>query len=133
MLRNGGPKLWGGSLPRRLLDGQAFQGEQAVPMKKVPLGESGAPPCPAAARLISVKYHHQHVIPLLKSPPIPGLPQWLSKESTCHAGGRGSICGSGKSPGEGNGNPFQYSRLGNPTDRGALLATVHGVTRVRHD
>ena len=39
-LRNGGPKLWGGSLLHWLLDGQAFQGEQAVPMKKVPLGES---------------------------------------------------------------------------------------------
>ena len=37
------------------------------------------------------------------------------------------------SPGEGNGNPMQYSRLGNHMDRGAWWATVHGVTRVRHD
>ena len=36
------------------------------------------------------------------------------------------------SPGEGNGNPLQYSCLGNPMDRGAWWATVHGVTRVRH-
>lgn len=71
MLRNGGPELWGGS---RLLDGQAFQGEQTVPIKNVPLGESGAPPYPAASRLIFLKYHNQHVIPLLKCPPIPGLP-----------------------------------------------------------
>ena len=35
--------------------------------------------------------------------------------------------------GEGNGNPIQYSCLGNPMDRGAWWATVHGVTRVRHD
>ena len=35
--------------------------------------------------------------------------------------------------GEGNGNPIQYSCLGNPMDRGAWWVTVHGVTRVRHD
>ena len=40
-----------------------------------------------------------------------------------------SIPGSGKSPGEGNGNPLQYSCLGNPMDRGARQATVHGVTK----
>ena len=39
----------------------------------------------------------------------------------------GSIPGSGRSPGEGNGNPFQYSFLGNPMDRGALWSTVFGV------
>ena len=37
------------------------------------------------------------------------------------------------SPGEGNGNPFQYSCLGNPMDRGARQATVHGVARVGQD
>ena len=37
------------------------------------------------------------------------------------------------SNGEGNDNPIQYSSLGNPMDRGAWWATVHGVTRVRHD
>ena len=41
----------------------------------------------------------------------------------------GSIPGLVKSPGEGNGNPFQYSCLGNPMDRGAWGATVHGVTK----
>ena len=44
------------------------------------------------------------------------------------------IPGSGGSPGEGNGNPLQYSCLGNPMDRGAWWATVHEVTkRVGHD
>ena len=43
------------------------------------------------------------------------------------------IPGSGRSPGEANGNPLQYSYLENPMDRGAWRATVHGVTRVRHD
>ena len=52
-----------------------------------------------------------------------GLPRWLSgKESACHAGDVGSIPGSGRLPGEGNGNQLQYSCLGNPMDRGALQA-----------
>ena len=42
----------------------------------------------------------------------------------------GSIPGSGRSPGGGNGNPLQYSYLGNLTDRGAWQATVHGVTEL---
>ena len=41
----------------------------------------------------------------------------------------GSIPGSGRSPGEGNGNPLQYSCLGNPMDRGAGWAIVHRVTK----
>ena len=57
----------------------------------------------------------------------------VSKESACSAGDPGLIPGSGRSPGEGNGNPLQCSCLEKPTDRGAWWATVHGVTRVRHD
>ena len=49
-------------------------------------------------------------------------------ESACNVGGTGSAPGSGRSPG-GNGNPLQYSCLGNPMDRGAGRATVHGVTK----
>ena len=45
----------------------------------------------------------------------------------------GLIPGSERSAGEGNGNPIQYSCLENPMDRGVWWATVHGVTRVRHD
>ena len=41
----------------------------------------------------------------------------------------GSIPSPGRAPGEGNGNPLQYSCLGNPMDRGAWWATVHGVTK----
>ena len=44
-----------------------------------------------------------------------------------------SVPESGRSPGGGNGNPFQYSCPNNPMDRGAWWATVHGVARVRHD
>ena len=47
------------------------------------------------------------------------------KESACSVGDPGSIPGSGRSPGEGNGNPLQYSCLENPMDRGAWQATVH--------
>ena len=49
------------------------------------------------------------------------------KESACNAGNVGSIPGSGRSPGEGNSNPLQYSCLENSMDRGAWQATVHGV------
>ena len=59
------------------------------------------------------------------------MPRWFSgKESTCQAGGTCSIPESGISPGEGNGNPLQYSCLENPMDRGAWWATVHEVTSV---
>ena len=51
------------------------------------------------------------------------------KGSACNVGDWGSIPGSGRSPGEGNGNPLQYSCLGNPMDRGAWLVTVHGVAQ----
>ena len=58
----------------------------------------------------------------------------VGKESTCNAGDtgdEGSIPGWGRSPGEGNDNPLQYSCLENPMDRGACRATVHGVTKSR--
>ena len=57
----------------------------------------------------------------------------VSKESACNAGDLGSIPGSGRSPGKGNGSSFQYSCLENPMDRGAWWATVHGVVRVGHE
>ena len=55
------------------------------------------------------------------------------KESACNAGDPGSIPGSGRSLGEGTGNPLQYSCLGNPMDRGAWQTIVHGSQRVGHD
>ena len=51
------------------------------------------------------------------------------KESACNAGDTGLIPGSGISPGEGNGNPLQYSCLENSMDRGSWLATVPGVAK----
>ena len=55
------------------------------------------------------------------------------KESACNAGDPGSIPGLGRSPGKGNGYPLQCSCLGNPMDRGAWRAIVHGPPRVRHN
>ena len=52
-----------------------------------------------------------------------------SKHSDCNAGDPGSIPASGRSPGDGNDNPLQYSCLENPMNRGAWWATVHGVTK----
>ena len=51
------------------------------------------------------------------------------KASACNAGDLGLIPGLGRSPGEGNGTPLQYSCMENPMDRGAWWATVHGVTK----
>ena len=52
-----------------------------------------------------------------------------SKESACNAGDLDSIPELRRSPGGGHGNPLQYSCLGNPMDRGAWRAAVHGVTK----
>ena len=56
-----------------------------------------------------------------------------SKESACNAGDPGLIPGSRRSPGEGNGNPLQYSGLENFTDRRAWQVTPMGSQRAGHD
>ena len=53
----------------------------------------------------------------------------VGKISACNVGDLGSIPKSGRSPGEGNGYPLQYSCLGNSMDKGAWWATVHGFTK----
>ena len=61
-----------------------------------------------------------------------GLPYWLSgevKNLPANAGVKGSIPGLQRSPGEENGNPLQYSCLGNPMDTGTCWATAHGVPK----
>ena len=64
---------------------------------------------------------------------IKASPCLSGKESTSNAGvvakATVSIPGSGRSPGGGNGNPLQYSCLGNPMERGAWRATVHGIPK----
>ena len=56
---------------------------------------------------------------------LPGIS--VGKESACNAGDQGSVAGSGRYPGEGNGYPHQYSFLENSMDRGDWQATVHRV------
>ena len=89
---------------------------------------------------------------LLLVTPSPAGPRWLAAflilmgqvgflhrlppkqpSSISNVGNLGSIPGSGRCPGEGNGNPLQYSCLGNPMGRGAWWATTHRVTRLRYD
>ena len=53
----------------------------------------------------------------------------MLKNLPANARDTGSIPGSGRSPGEANGNPLQHSCLGNPMNRGAWQATVHGVAK----
>ena len=61
---------------------------------------------------------------------LPGLPWWLSgHEFTFNSGNPGSIPGSGRSAGEGNGNPLQYSCLGKSHSRGTWEATVPGIAK----
>ena len=89
--------------------------------------------------------HSYIVIPkYLNQPRRPPIGKWMhkmgfpggseDKASACNAGDLGSIPGLGRSPGEGNGKPLQYSCLENPMDRGAWWAIVHqGSQRVGHD
>ena len=61
-----------------------------------------------------------------------GFPRLLNgKESACQAGDKGLIPGSGRSPGEENSNPSQYSCLEDPMDKAAWRATVDGVAKSR--
>ena len=60
-------------------------------------------------------------------------PSSVGKESACNTGDPGAIPWSGRSPGEGNGNPLQYSCSENPMDRGTWQVAVHGVLRVGHN
>ena len=82
---------------------------------------------------------HSHYLPgptsiharILKNQTLPLLSDSEVKASACNAGDLGSIPGSGRSPGEGIGNPLQYSCLENPMDGGAWWAIVHGVAKSR--
>ena len=78
------------------------------------------------------KFIHSFHTGLLSAPDVTAsFPPWFrGKESACNAGDTGdagSIPGSGRSPGEGHGNPLWYSCLENPMDRGAWWATVHWI------
>ena len=89
--------------------------------------------------LVSLVKHHLH-LNSEKGELWHGLGHWkgftvgsVVKNLPANPGDMGSFPGSGRSPGGRNGNPLQYSCLGNPMDRGAWRAIIHGVTRVEHD
>ena len=81
----------------------------------------------ASTCLLRTSIHSAYVEHLLRVWGFPGDSD--DKESACNVGDPGLIPGSGKSSGEGNGNPLQYSCLENSMDRGAWQAIVHGVTK----
>ena len=89
-------------------------------------------PTPTPNTCASTKSLDTHISTLLQI--FLGFPHnSVGKEYACNAGEPGSILGSGRSPGEGNVNPLQYSCLEDPMDREARQATVHWFKRVRHN
>ena len=103
----------------------------------------GTQPCPSTENWIKVllsmalpiktrsSFPHSRSLPLRSfHNPLVGFPGGSEvKASACNTGDLGSIPGSGRSPGEGNSNPLQYSYMENPMDRGAWQATVPEVTK----
>ena len=79
------------------------------------------------------RVENRKIISCLTNPVTKGFPGGSGKKSVFNARDSGLIPGSGRSPGEGNGNPLQYSWPENPMDRGAWQVAVHGVARVGHD
>ena len=85
-----------------------------------------------SSRSSSSVYVSMLLSPFVPPSPFLGFPGGpAGKESTCNEGDMGSIPGVGRSPGEGNGNPLQYSYLEDPMDGGAWWAAVHGVAKSR--
>ena len=80
---------------------------------------------PLKAALFSFLPNNPHL--MVTTSDILSWPCLSGKQFAYSAGDLGSIPGSGRSPGEGNGNPLQYSCLENPMDKGAWQATVHGI------
>ena len=124
---------WMPWLSRRHLSGGGAQGKELLPMLMTSCRETKSPG-------IKRNQWHNAVV----GSPLGERPRWIwgrvsakdgfpgaldSKESAWNTGDPGLMPGSGRSPGEGNGYPLQYSCLENPMDRGAWWATVHGVAK----
>ena len=76
---------------------------------------------------LQLNHYHQYSKAFMYCRGFPGGSD--GKESACSPGNQGSIPGSGRSPGEGNGNPLQHCFLENSMDRGGWQATIHWVTK----
>ena len=97
-------------------------------------GSRGSQPCCGRMDTPASTYSKVHIEFLVRPSTPWGFPHSsVSKESACSACDPGSIPGLGRSPGEGNGNPLQYSCLETPLGRGAWWATVHRVAGVGHN
>ena len=103
---------------------EALPVQRGAPQQRLPLRGT-----PHWAELAGPFHHHpaQSLVVTVKKRGFSGGS--AVKNPPANAGDVGSIPGSGRSPGEGNGSPLQDSCLGNPKDREALQATVHGVTK----
>ena len=85
---------------------------------------------PSIQKSLLYSVHTHSIFPIFKIGLHPGFPAGSDgKESACNPGDLGSIAGSRRAPGEGNGNSLQYSCLENSMDGGAWWATVHGVAK----
>ena len=100
---------------------------QSCPTLRPHESQHARPPCPSPTpRLHSDSCpSSQWCHPAISSSVVP----FFGKKSACNAGDSGSIPGLGRYPGEGSGNPLQYSCLENSMDRGAWWVTVHGVAK----
>ena len=106
-------------------------GSQRVRLKR--LSSSWFPDTDLTSKTTSLLSLLKLLFHLRKDVLLNSLPWWLSsKESTCQCW-RCKLYPWVGNIGEGNGNPLRYSCLGNPMDRGAWWATVHGVEKARHD
>ena len=114
---------------------QAICSVGSLPLQTGPVPSGGRcgtqeAPCPGATpKLGKFPGSQRKGDPWLDPGTFANLPWWLSGKESCSAGDRGLNPGSGRSPGGGNGNPFQYSCLESLMDGGAWVAAVHGVAK----
>ena len=112
--------------PGDLPDPGMEPGSPALQADSLPLNYSGSP----SMYVCTHTHTHTHTHTYIHIHSCKGFPGGSdSKASVCNAGDPGSIPGLGRSPGEGNGSPLQYSCLENPMDGGAWWATVHRVAK----
>ena len=116
---------------------QPWSHSQRIFCPLCPLSASSLKQADSSSIRSQLKCHFLRETFFLQQPLLQSLSGFLGgsaiENSPANTGDAGSIPGSGISLGEGNGNPVQYSCLGNPMSRGAEQATVHGVTRIGHD
>ena len=128
------PSIYLGGLHSRLVKGDALDVGQQEALFSEQVCRRGGRGSLGCCGQVSVGLGVSSLLSQIKLHPCPpgGFPGGSDgKETACNAGDLGSIPGSGRPPGEGHGNPLQYSCLENSMDRGVWQATVHGVAKSR--